>query len=475
MKYLHIACLISFFSIVCGGCRLGPTYQSPYVETPEEWKSAPSCPNDQASIPFWWEIFNDDTLSCLEQQAIVQSPQLFAALDRVAEARAIVGVDRSSLYPHLNLAPTYSDSAQLFKLYLPPGFGTAPGASFPTIYRIHQFQYTMPLNMSYEIDLWGKLRGQYDSAVYSAQAREEDLQSALLTLTADLAVAYYKLRALDAQLSIAEYHVSLMRNALQLTQSRFKKGIVNEQDTLTAEQNLSNSEAAYYDISQQRAIEENAIAVYIGTPPSLFHLDRTPLTSLPPNICPNLPSEVLLQRPDIRAAERTAAAQHAMIGVAYASFFPSIQLTGALGFSSPDLVQFLSWKSRLWGLGASAAQTVFDAGRNKSNLDLQYALFNEASNDYQQQVLIAFQEVEDSLVTLEMETKQYRSYQISAEAANKRTQLSSNRYQKGLSNYLEVINNEVLKTEADSTLVNMQGLRFISTIQLIKALGGTLP
>lgn len=459
------------FFFICG-CRVGPRYHPPVVEIPAEWKETEKVSHAPTFEGLWWEVFDDEMLNSLEQRVVVANPSLFAALDRVAQARAIAGVDRAALYPQLNLNPSYSNTGQLFKIFLPDNGALVPG-TFPTIYRIHMLQYTMPLNMSYELDLWGKLRGQFDSAAFNAQAQEENLQIVLLTLTTDLAVNYFKLRSFDTLLLVLENNLDLLRKNLKLVQSRFKNGLISELDVVSAEQEVSDNEAIYMDTMRQRALQEHTIAALMGLPASDVCLARMPLVELPPCVQPSMPSEVLLQRPDLRAAERMMASQHALIGVAYASFFPSLSLTGTLGFQSPDLKQFLQWKSRLWIIGANAALPIFDGGYHTAQLELSYAEFGESLHNYQQKVLTAFQEVEDALVNVEMQAKEYEQHIQSSQFADKRIRLATARYAKGMSNYLDVLDSERSKIQSDINRVNTLGMRYISTIQLIKALGGS--
>lgn len=463
--------LLLFVFVV--GCRVGPKYTPPCVEeAPTEWREAPEVVQGTAFEGLWWELFDDEVLNWLECQAIADNPSLMVALDRVAQARAIVGVDRAALYPQLNLNPSYSNTGQLFKIFLPEGGAFLP-PSIPLIFRVHQLQYVLPLNMSYEVDLWGKLRGQYESAVFGAQMQEENLQSSLLTLTADVAVSYFKIRAFDSLAMVLDEDLELLRKNLKLVQTRFNKGLVSEFDVVRALQEVTDHEATYIDTLRQRSIQEHALAVLIGRPPAEFCLDNMPLTVPPPCVQPNLPSQVLLQRPDVRAAERAMASQFALIGVAYASFFPSIELTGTLGFLSPDIRQFLHWKSRLWSIGANMAQPIFDAGYNLANLKLSYAEFYESLHTYQKTVLTAFQEVEDALINVEMQSQEYGKYVESSALADKRIKLATSRYINGLSNYLDVLDSERTKIQTDTNRINLLGLRYVSTIQLIKALGGS--
>lgn len=470
--------LIFLLIFLLSGCRLGPTYKPPCTPVPEEWKQpSPPC-ETPPTIGFWWEVFADETLSKLEVESIQNSPTLFVALERVVEARALAGVAKSDLYPQLTINPAYSDIGQLFKIFLPNVAATDPAlvspfATIPRIFRIHQFQYFLPLNLNYELDLWGKLRGRYDSAYLNAEAQVEAWQVALLTLTTDLATSYFQLRALDTQIDVLNATLEARNKNLALTQARFDKGLANAIDVSNATLEFSNVEAELYDTIRLRRLQENMIAMFVGMPASLFCLEHNPLTEPPPCIPASLPANILLQRPDIAQAERTMAAEHAMIGVAYASFFPSINLTGTLGFSSPDLREFLKWKSRYWAIGSNGAQTVFDGGRNCDNVQVAWARFEQANGNYQQQVLIAFQEVEDALNNIEQQTKQATALQRSVAAASQTNTLSLNRYKKGLVSYFDVVNSEKSELDAKRNLTSVLGVQYVSTIQLIKALGGS--
>lgn len=458
---------------VVTGCRLGPSYEVPATYVPEEWKAPVQEPEALSSIANWWDVFEDDVLSDLEEQAVENNPTLKQALARVVESRGFVEINRSALYPQVTLNPSYTDTGQLFKLYLPQGLGVLPLANPNlSVFRVHQYQYVLPVNLSYEVDLWGKLRSSYEASVYSAQAQDEDYLNIMLTLTTDLASNYYQLRLLDAQIAILKSTVEARKESFSLSDSRFKKGIGNALDVASASLEVSNTESSYFDAMRQRAIIENAIAVLVGAASSDFCLEPAPLSGLPPQIPAGVPSEVLLQRPDIAEAERKSAAENAQVAVAYASLFPSLTLTGALGYSSPDLSQFLKWISRLWAIGANGTQTVFDGGYQEGTLIEAGARFAEASFAYQQQVLVAFQEVENALSNLQYQSLQYESLAASAQSAKTRYRLSQQRYQRGLSNYLEVVDSEDSALTAELSLANIQGQRFISTVQLIKALGG---
>lgn len=466
--------LFVILAVVLVSCHLGPKYRLPRVTTPEQWKTEEK-PAFAPAVDYWWEVFKDDFLNDMEHNAIKNSPTLYAALERVFYARALANVSRADLFPQVNLNPSYTNTMFLTKFQGPISktkSNPVLGKIEDRLFRIHNITYALPLDLSYQLDLWGTYQGQYDSALYSAQAEAEAYCVALLTLTSDLASAYYQLRALDAQLDMLQSTITVRKNAYEVNQARWDAGLVNYTDVSRAALEFTNAEAQFDDAQRLRNIQENRIAVLLGVPAPLFEIAHDSLKEPPPQVPASLPSTVLLQRPDVARAEREMASQHALIGVAYAAFFPQISLTGALGFQSPDLRAFLTSRSRLWAIGASAAQMIFDGGRNSANLNAAWASFLETTGNYQNTVLVAFQEVEDSLSNIEWQAKQYENLQKSVESAKLTTKLSSERYFRGLVNYLDVVDSERAELEVEITAINLLGQRYLSTIQLIKAIGG---
>lgn len=464
-------CLV-FISLLITGCHLGPPYKPPVVPIPDEWKYSKN-PEEveeedkhvlyQPTYENWWEVFEDLKLNELEQLASQNNKNLQAAFQRIIQARALAGVERADLYPQLNLYPVYRDIGRLNKLY-----GSPP----PNLIRIHEWILRLPITLTYELDLWGKLKGKYESAFFHAQAEEDAFQTALLLLTTDLANSYFNARYLDNEIDLYKTTLETRRKALQINKDRYESHIAFYADVSRAALELHNVEAEYDEILRQRAILENQIAVLIGVSPAEFCLEHLPLTDEPPEIPPGLPAYVISQRPDISQAEREMASKHALIGVAYASYLPDISLTGTIGFFSPQLSEFLKWKSRYWDFGADGSQMLFDGGRVDSKVDYAWARFREASESYQQQVLTAFQEVEDSLSTLEFLLKESDSLTLSVEAAKKTYNISNDRYLNGVDFYLAVVDSERDELNAERTLIRTKGLRFMATVQLIKALGG---
>lgn len=471
MKYCRFLGLL--FLLIVSGCRVGPHYEPPAATVPEEWKNDQPCVTHAPFVDFWWEVFADDTLNELEQSAVQNNPTLFVALQRVFEARALACVEASNLYPQLFINPSYTNQEALFQANLPSGINI-PGLSggIPP-FRVHQLQYLLPLNLNYELDLWGKLRDNYDAAAFHADAETEAYFSSMLSLTADLASTYFQMRTLDATIDFLIANIETRQKNYDLTQARFDKGLVTYLDVTQAQVDLATVRSNYHDAIRLRRLSENQIAVLTGQLASDFCLEHNPLNGMPPAIPAGIPSTILLQRPDIAQAEREMASQHALVNSAYASFFPSISLTGALGYLSPDASQFTKWISRFWMMGANGSQMVFDGGRDCCTLKAAWARFGEASGAYQQQVLTAFREVEDALNNIEQQGKEAEQLRIASQASKKAVDISMNRYRRGVAIYLEVVENERLQLEVEVEWINRQGALYISTVQLIKALGGS--
>lgn len=472
-KYILIFLFLS-------ACQVGPRYQPPITHVPDDWKHEVQQEPTAEEVCGWWEVFNDEMLNALIESALESNNDLYAALERVAQARALAGEARSALYPQLSLGPTYSNQIYLTKIYAPinqtscanqmPGVNAMKRDPF---FREHLLTYTLPLNLSWEIDLWGQLYSNYQSAVYYAQAQEDAFQNALLVLTTDLANSYFRMRTFDTQIDLYRRTIVTRKKALELNQARYDAKIIYYQAVSQATLDLSNVEADYYEALRQRDIEEDRIAVLIGMPSSELHLDHNPLNAGPPVIPVGLPSEVLMQRPDIAQAERVRASQQAQVRVAYAAFFPSFTLTGALGFSSPDLKHFLTWRSRWWEIGANVFQTVFDAGLRSSQLDYAIAVYAEADFAYKQHVLVAFQEVEDSLASIEWFYKEAEKLAISVKAATTTYKIAYDRYYQGVNFYLDVVDSERDQLNAERNYISVLGSRYIATIQFIKSIGGS--
>lgn len=458
--------LIGF--VLLAGCQLGPRYEVPVSPIAQEWKGT-SEPLPAPEVANWWDVFGDESLKELEKRVVANNPNLYAALQRVMEARAVAGVAKSELFPQAGLKPSYNDTGELIELYgVPPGL--FPGLK--TIVRVHEMSYELPLNMSYEVDIWQKNYGKFRAAKLYIEAEEDAFRSSMLTLTSDLASNYFNAHILDAQIDLLRQSVEALREMARLRQIRFQVGLDPYTDVLAVEQVLADAQSKYVDLERQRALFENAVAVLVGVSASEFTLPHRMLKEDPPLVPAGLPSTLLVRRPDVAQAERTMASYHALIGVAYASFFPSLNLTGALGFLSPELSKFLTWQGNLWDWGFQIFQTVFDGFRRSSTLDLAYAKYRETEGQYKNSVLTAFAEVEDALNNLESQAKESELLSRAETAASQNWQLYQSRFIAGLSNQLEVLQYKLNDLEAEMNLANNLGLRYQATLQLIKAIGG---
>ena len=464
--------LFLFAMMYISSCSVGPDYEPPQQAVTEGWKHPQDQEKEIPEVCNWWEVFGNEVLNDLMLEAIEYNHDIKAAIERVVQARAVAGIAESSLYPQLNLNPGYSNQIYLTEAYAANVVNKGPKIPIP-FFREHLLAYTLPLNLSWEIDLWGQLRDIYLSAIYEAEAEYEAFRNLLLLLTTDLADSYFRIQTLDAQIDLYLETIQTRKKALAINEDRYQSKLINYEAVSQAALDLANVEADYYESIRLRRRLENSIATLIGVESTLFSVEHHPLKGDPPFIPAGIPSEVLMQRPDIHQSERERVSEHEMVKAAYAAFFPSFSLTGALGFSSPDLRHFLSASSRYWSVGANALQIVFDGGKLTSNLQLQWAKFGEADQNFQQAVLTALQEVNDALGDIEMFYKEAEQLSISVQASTKTYDIAKDRYFEGVAFYLPVVDSERDKLNAQRSFNSVQGLRYSATIQLIKALGGT--
>lgn len=466
MKFF-LSLILGIYFFAFSGCQFEPPYAPPPVLTSYNWKTTQTevVPNPP-QVDLWWEVFQDPTLNTLEQLVLENNWDLEAALRRVEEGRDLANIARAALFPQLSLTPSYSNQEILTKLFGPIPAGTK------NLVRAHELLYQLPLSLSYELDIWGKLRDTYKAAALSARAREEAFQSILLMLTADLASAYFQLRAQDTQIDLYLSTIQTRQKAVAITTARYEGKIANYNDVALAQLDLSNVESQYYDAIRLRALFEDQIAVLVGLPPAEVEISHSPLTDIPPAIPAGIPAQILTRRPDIASQERIMASYHAQIGVAYASFLPAIDLTGGIGWSSPVFKDFLKKPSNYWLLGTNITQTVFDGGNLYYNLLLSWADYQEALANYQQQALTAFQEVEDALSNLEWLAKEMGSVKNSIAAAQTAYDISLDRYKEGVDFYLQVVDDERQLLDNQRAYIGLLSTRYVNTVQLIRALGG---
>jgi multidrug efflux system outer membrane protein len=448
--------------------HVGPGYQAPTNATPDKYKAEDlgswkeGRPLDNMPKGNWWEIFNDTGLNELEKQATSGNQNLKAAIASLSQARATARVARGELMPTLSLDPSWT--RQRYSPNQVPSFGNVTASTF-----------SVPLDFSYELDLWGRVRRSFESARAQAQASLADYYNILLTLQSDVAQNYFGLRSLDAEIATVAHTVDLRKEQVRLVRSRFEGGIGNELDVARAETELATTEAELASLAQRRTELENALAILTGNNPAVFRLAVTTPDNwnpVPPEIPAGLPAELLERRPDVGQAERLLASANAQIGVAKAAFFPVINLTASGGYLSGEVENLFNWGSRVWSVGPSISLPLFSGGRNKANYRRSQAAFEEAVARYRQQVLVAFGDVENSLSGIRHLAQQSAAQQRAVTQARRAADLATQRYRSGIVAYIEVIDasRDALQTERANA--QLTGQRLITTVQLIKALGG---
>jgi multidrug efflux system outer membrane protein len=456
--------------LLAAGCAVGPNYQRPVSEAPATYKAASlgswkeGQPLDHVPKGAWWEIFSDETLNDLERRATGANQQLKAAVARVEQARATARVARSELMPTLNADPSWT--RQRYSPNQNPSFGNVTASTF-----------SAPLDLSYEIDLWGRVRRGFESARADAQASLASLQNVLLTLHADVAQNYFGIRALDAEIATVDRTVELRHEQVRLVRGRFDGGIGNDLDIARAETELATTEAEAASLARRRAEFENAIAILVGENPSAFKLaasGRTgaPWNPQPPEIPAGLPAGLLERRPDVAEAERQLAAANARIGVAKAAFFPVVRLTGSGGYLSGEVDDLFNWESRVWSIGPSVSLPIFAGGRNQANYRRSQADYDEAVARFRQQVLVAFGDIENSLSGIRFFADQAAAQQRAVTNARRAADLAGERYRSGIVSYLEVVDADREALQAERGNAQLAGERLVATVRLIKALGG---
>jgi multidrug efflux system outer membrane protein len=467
-----LAALASVTLMLLAGCAVGPDYHRPpavatmpaaYAGATNEWKTA--APQAQLPRGQWWKMFDDPELNRLEAQAADANQDLKAAVARFAQARAAADVARSGLFPNIGAAFTATRQRGSANQPLPnTGRAAGQGNTYDN--------FTVPFDLSYEVDLWGRVRRQVESAHAVEQAGAADLEGVRLGIAAEVAADYFTLRALDAEKTALLATIAADRKSLELTRNRRAGGLVSDLDVAQAETVLKTAEAQLPAVMLSRTQFEHALAALTGQPASLFHLDENPLDAPPPMIPPGLPSALLERRPDIAAAERRMAAANADIGVAKAAFFPTITLNGLAGFQSIDAGTLFDWPSRLWAVGPSLTLPLFEGGRRRASLRTAEASYEETVASYRETVLTAFAQVEDNLAAQRLLADEYGQETSAWQAARKQLEIADNQYRAGLVTYLQVAIAQSAALEHERVVARLRGQRFAAAVALVKSLGG---
>jgi multidrug efflux system outer membrane protein len=465
---LAAALLITLTSGCAGWLTVGPDYKQPTNAIPQTYKAAEygnwkiGVTLDNVPKGNWWELFGDTNLNALETKALQANQQLKAAVARVDQARATARVARSEFLPAIDFNPSYQRER-----YSPnevPSFGNVTANTFST-----------PLDLSYEVDIWGRVRRNFESTRADAQASLAEFYNVLLTLHSDVAQNYFSLRSLDAEIATVTRTVELRHEQVRLVSGRFKGGVGNSLDVAQAQTDLATTEAEVASLAQQRDQLENAIAILVGQNPSTFKLPALTETNWnpqPPEVPAGLPDDLLERRPDVAQAERLLASANAKIGVAKAAFFPVVTLTGSGGYLSADVTTLFNWESRVWTFGPSVSLPIFSGGRNQANYRRSKAAYQEAVANYRQQVLVAFCDVENSLSAIRHLAEQSEAQERAVQNARRATEFATDRYRAGVVAYIEVVDASRDTLTAERANAQLAGQRLIAAVQLIKTLGG---
>jgi len=471
------------------GCTVGPRYDPPVFPAPPAFKEAsagayeaarpgawkPAQPQDAVLKGKWWEVFNEPELSALEDQLNINNQNIAQYFQNFMAARAQVNQARAGLLPVVAVAPAYTNSGA--------GTAAAGGATVPATgaaagvsstrggVTITNF-FSLPIDVSWEPDLWGRIRNTVHEAQYAAQVSAADLENERLTEQADLAAYFFDLRGQDALQDLLDRTVEVDRQALDFTRALVEAGIDGEEAVAEAEVTLENAEVARIGVATNRALYEHGIATLIGKPASTFSMPVKMLTTPVPRIPVVVPSQLLQRRPDIAAAERTMAQANAAIGVATAAYYPTLSLTGTGGLQSPSLASLFSLPALFWSLGASATETIFDGGLRGATVAQYAATYKADVAAYKQTVLTAFQQVEDSIATLRVLSQQIDREGAAVHAARAFVDIAMGRYETGLDPYLNVITAQTILLSDQQTEVTLRVSEMTAAVQLIQALGG---
>ena len=474
MKFLRpvLVAWLAMLLLLLTGCEVGPKYikantptTSAYKEAPPEsfkeadhqWK--PAQPGDQTLKGNWWEVFGDPQLNSLEEQLTISNQDLKVAEARLREARAVVKYNRAAQFPTISVGPSIS--------------GLRESANTPYLPATNNSgDFILPFDLSYEVDLWGRVRRTVAASREEAQATSADYATASLSLHAELAIDYFELRSADAQKRLLDDTVKAYKDALQLTQNRFHGGVAPRSDVAQAKTQLDTTRVQDTDVTVARAQYEHAIGILIGKPPAELTLPPAPLDLQPPAIPVGVPSELLERRPDIAAGERRMAEANQQIGIARAAYYPTVTLDASAGFQGTSILNWFTWPSRFWAVGPQAVETLFDGGRRRAASEGALANYDGTVATYRQTTLTAFQQVEDNLAALRILDGEAQQQQEAVSSSEDSLQLFTNRYKGGVDTYLQVINAQTVALMNERNNVDILRRRMDASVLLIKALGG---
>jgi NodT family efflux transporter outer membrane factor (OMF) lipoprotein len=460
------------------GCTVGPRYSRPAAPAPapDAWKTqAPweqAAPKDSIPKGAWWQVFHDPTLDAYEQQLLQANQSLVAARDRLDQARSLARVATADMFPQLSADPSAVRERGSGNRPLSGAAPTALSGTTQAVPPYTQSVYTIPFSLSYEVDLFGRVRNNVAAANASLQSTAADLQNVQLVLTAELAGDYFTLRELDAEFQVVQESVGYQRKGLDLVNNRHSGGIASGLEVAQQSALLDSTLSQLALVQQSRAQYEHAIAVLMGQAASSLSVPVAPLRATPPPVPLGVPSDVLERRPDISTAERLMAYQNAQVGIAQSAFYPHITLSGSGGWQSRDLAPLLNAPSLFWSLGADALQPILEGGRNRANLAAAQAAYEQSVANYRQSVLTAFQQVEDGISNLSTLAQALATQSAAVDDARRALAIANNRYIGGVTSYLDVITAQTTLLASQRLETQLLGQQMVSSVYLVKALGG---
>lgn len=481
MTNVHAKFLIlpALASVLLSGCMVGPKYHQPaatvqpppaaYKEipgpSPQEgtWKAAQ--PQDQMLHGKWWEIYNDSELNALEDKLEINNQNIKQAFENYMAARTLVVQARSQLYPTVGTTPSFSNTRGSSKVGNVPVTGN--GASGQTLNL-----WEIPATVSWEPDLWGKIRNTIHEEQYNAQVSAADLEGEKLTEEASLASFYFELRGQDALQKLYDDTIVADQKTVQLSRDRYETGVDDLISLVEAQNALQNAQAAATALGIARAQYEHAIAVLIGTIPANFSMPAKPLSATPPPVPTGVPSQLLERRPDVAASERTMAAANAQIGIATSAYYPTLTLSATAGFESSAIQNLFTWPARFWSVGPSLSETIFDAGLRRATVNQYIAVYNADVAGYRQTVLTAFQQVEDNLAAERIISKEIQQQEEAVASAQKYLELALARYETGVDQYLTVLTAQTTLLADQQQLASLRTQFMTYNVNLVEALGG---
>jgi NodT family efflux transporter outer membrane factor (OMF) lipoprotein len=466
---------LSALCSILAGCNVGPKYNPPAMTAPPVYKEssaqfkeadefAVAQPQDAALRGKWWEIYNEPELNALEDQLNIDNQNIRQAFENFMEARALVREARSQYFPTVSVGGSYTRSQTSSNVGSKTSTGTASSEQSQV--------FSFPANVSWEPDLWGKVRNAVHASQYTAQLNAADLENERLTEQASLAEYFFEIHGQDELQRILNDTVEADKKALEAVRAAYDTGVGDQISVVEAQTTLESAQSAAINLGIARAQYENAIATLIGKPASTFSVPVEPRTSAPPPIPAGLPSQLLERRPDIAAAERNMAAANAQIGVAYAAYYPALTLSATGGTESSAIKHILDWPSRFWSVGPSVSETIYDGGLRRATVNQYIATYNANVAAYRQSVLTAFQQVEDSLAQVRILSQQIRRQQEAVDSSQTFLRLELGRYETGIDPYVDVVTAQTTLLSNRQFLAILKVQQMTASVQLIESLGG---